>query len=176
MRFTLPLLLSVTATALSPVAVLAPAAATAAGKPAGSVKTVQGLLDTDLARYKALVERDVPTTDRLLADELYYSHSVGNVQDRAGHFGDLASGRAKYLKIDVKEATGRIYGDVGVIHGLADFTTGPAGPASKPRRLRYTDIYVWRDGRWQMISFSCAEVKEMGPPPAAPAAGKETEK
>jgi hypothetical protein len=130
------------------------------------VKSEAGLLAADETRYKAMAARDVDTVNRLLGDELTYTHSMGNSQTKAEHFGDFSSGRAKYNHIDIKEAKGRVYGDVGVINGVADFWERDA---TKGRTLSYMDVWVWRDKRWQMVDFHCAEVRQPnGLPPGAP--------
>lgn len=154
---------------ISAVAVLAinvQSVALAAPPSPAPVKTVAGLLAADETRYKAMAAHDVDTVNKLLGDELVYVHSRGEVQDKAGHFGDFAAGKARYNHIDIKEAQGRVYGDVGVIHGVADFYEGNR---PKPGTLRYTDIYVWRDQRWQMITFHCTRLGEAPPPRGAPA-------
>lgn len=123
------------------------------------VKTVAGLLATDAARLQGLVDKNDAVVERALADELYYVHSMGVMQTKAGHYGDFHSRHATYNKITIKEASGRLYGDVGVLHGVMDFSSGPAGSPTKT--FRYSNVYVWRDHRWQMISFQVTTIQDM---------------
>ena len=78
------------------------------------------LVAIDSARYKAMTERDVPTLEKMLADELVYIHSSSTRQSKSEHLGDLKAGKANYNKIDVREQTPSIYGDVGIIQGVAE--------------------------------------------------------
>jgi len=121
------------------------------------------LVATDLARYKAMTERDVPTLEKLLADELVYIHSSSTRQSKSEHLGDLKAGKANYNKIAVKQQTPSIYGAIGIIQGIAEFTTG--GARESKFTLRYTSVYVKRDGRLQMVAFSCSRIPEADTPP-----------
>jgi len=121
------------------------------------------LVATDSARYKAMTERDVPTLEKMLADELVYIHSSSRRQSKSEHLSDLKAGRANYNKIDVKEQVPSIYGNVGIIQGIAEFTIG--GAHESKFTLRYTSVYVKRDGRLQMVAFSCSRIPEAGTPP-----------
>lgn len=124
-----------------------------------------GLVEADTRRFQAMVGRDIPALDRALASELVYVHSSSGRQSKAEHLGDTASGKAVYLRIDVKEQAPSLYGEVGLIQGVATFTTGTAPDA--PFTLRYTDMYIWRDGRWQMVAWACSRIPEKPvlPPP-----------
>lgn len=43
----------------------------------------------------------------------------------------------------------RVYGDVGIVNGVVVRTT-PDDP--KPHRTLFTDVFVYRDGRWQAVN------------------------
>jgi hypothetical protein len=103
-----------------------------------------------------MTERDLPSLRLVLADELVYIHSSSTRQSKSEHLGDLERGVANYRRIDVKEQVPYVYGNTGLIQGVATFTTGPAGSESAPSTLRYTSVYVKRHGRWQMVAFSCS--------------------
>lgn len=135
----------------------------------GTGKSVAGLLAADQARYNAMPERDTATLDRLLAKELIYVHSGGEGQNRDGHLGDVGAGRGIYNKVTILGALGRIYGDVGLIWGVADFDEGKDHRMS---RLGYAETWVWRDKHWQMVLFHASRVTQPGdtkpkPPPLA---------
>jgi hypothetical protein len=133
----------------------------------GTDKSVAGLLAADVARYTAMSEKDTATLDRLLAKELVYVHSGGEGQTREGHFGDVAAGRGVYNKVTVLGAMGRIYGDVGVVWGVADFDEGKE-PRRRMSRLGYAETWVWRDRHWQLVLFHASRVRQpedTGPKP-----------
>lgn len=120
-----------------------------------------GLVEADSQRFQAMVRRDIPALKRALADELVYVHSSSAKQSKREHIGDIESGRAVYQRIDVQEQIPSIYGNTGVIQGIATFTTGGRGDSTFT--LRYTAVYLKRDGHWQLVAWHCTRM-----PPAKP--------
>jgi hypothetical protein len=121
--------------------------------------------ETDLARadrerFRAMVDRDISRLSLALADELVYVHSSSTRQSKSEHLHDTEVGRAVYRNIEIKVQEPRLYnGRTGVIQGIAAFTTGADGHESA-FTLRYTDVYVMRDGRWQMVAWHCTRMPD----------------
>src|SRR5262249_26491683 len=99
----------------------------------------------------ARVKADVATLERLLDRDWTVTHGDGTINTRAEYLGDLKSGARKFFA-DVTEGqlTVRLYGDTAVASGTSDskveYKGKPSGGA-----LRFTRVYVKRDGRWLMI-------------------------
>jgi hypothetical protein len=55
----------------------------------------------------------------------------------------------------------RIFGDVAVIRGKAKVTVADNGQA-RELDLRYLDVWLWKNGKWQMTAWQSARM----PPPA----------
>ena len=97
------------------------------------------------------VRADVVSLGKLLADDWTVTHGDGTINTKAEYLADLKSGARKFFG-DVKQDdfTVRIYGDTAVAAGVSDskveYKGKPSGGA-----LRFTRVYVKRDGRWQMI-------------------------
>jgi ketosteroid isomerase-like protein len=97
------------------------------------------------------VRADVAALDRLLDSGWTVTHGDGTINTKAEYLADLKSGDRKFFA-DVKQDdfTVRIYGDTAVAAGLSDsqvqYKGKPSGGA-----LRFTRVYVKRDGRWMMI-------------------------
>ncbi len=97
------------------------------------------------------VRADVVALGSLLADGWTVTHGDGTINTKAEYLADLKSGARKFFG-DVKQDdfTVRIYGDTAVAAGVSDskveYKGKPSGGA-----LRFTRVYVKRDGRWQMI-------------------------
>jgi ketosteroid isomerase-like protein len=94
---------------------------------------------------------DVAALDRLLADGWTVTHGDGTINTKAEYLADLKSGARKFFG-DVKQDdfAVRLYGDTAVAAGVSDskveYKGKPSGGA-----LRFTRVYVKRDGRWVMI-------------------------
>jgi hypothetical protein len=142
-------------------AMLALAASGASGAPPEQAlpATPAGLVAADSARFDAMVRRDIPALSDALADELVYVHSSSIRQSKAEQLRDLERGTAVYERIEARAQEPSIYGQTGLIQGVAAFTTaGVAGPSTFT--LRYTDVYVLRAGRWQMVAWHCTRMPE----------------
>jgi acetamidase/formamidase/ketosteroid isomerase-like protein len=97
------------------------------------------------------VRADVTALGALLADDWTVTHGDGTIDTKAKYLADLKSGDRKFFA-DVRqdEFTVRVLGDTAVAAGLSDSKVSYKGtPGGGP--LRFTRVYVRRDGRWQMI-------------------------
>jgi hypothetical protein len=135
------------------------ASAASAASVQQATATPASLVAADRARFDAMVRRDIPALGQVLADELVYVHSSSVRQSKAEQLRDMEKGAAVYQRIDARDQEPAIYGQTGLIQGVATFTTAGGGGQST-FTLRYTDVYVLRDGRWQMVAWHCTRMPE----------------
>jgi ketosteroid isomerase-like protein len=109
-------------------------------------------IEADRTRFEAQVKADVATLDKLLAPELTYVHSSGVLDSKDAYIGSIKSGKTKYKAIVPEEVTARTFGDVAIVNGKATVDLVSDGQ-DRHLVLRYTDVWVKRDGRWQMVSW-----------------------
>ena len=112
-------------------------------------------------RIEATLNADVEELDKSYADDLVYAHSDGRVDDRGLLLASIGSGNVDYKKIDIVEQGIRVYGDVAVITGSADFYV-VAGNQVNEMTLSFTSVYVLNDGRWQFASWHSSRVADAG--------------
>jgi ketosteroid isomerase-like protein len=132
------------------IVVLAGLATYAQGGDADAVKALE------LERFKAQEKNDFPALERLLADDLVYTHSSGNVDSKASYIDSLRSGKSRYLKIAPDDLKVRVIGDLALIHGRGVFTleTNVNGQKGEnPLKLSFLDVWQKRGGKWQMIAW-----------------------
>jgi hypothetical protein len=112
----------------------------------------QALLAVDAERVAAFLAADPVRLGRLLADDLTYGHTTGELDDKAQLLGKLKSGELVYQSITTRDVVARAYGTAGVVTGTAALHVLNA---HQPRdvRLRYTATYVLRDGHWQLVAY-----------------------
>jgi uncharacterized protein DUF4440 len=103
-------------------------------------------------RFEAQVNADAKTLDQVLDAGLEYTHSNGDQDTKASFIESLTSGARDYVSTVATIETVRIFGDVGVIRGKAKVTVADHGQ-SKDLSLGYTDLWLWKDGRWQMTAW-----------------------
>lgn len=110
----------------------------------------------ELERFKAQESNDFAALERLLADDLVYSHSSGAVDGKASYIDSLRTGKAHYLKIVPEEIKTRVMGDIVLIHGRGTFTLETNTNGQKGEnvlKLSFLDVWQKRSGKWQMIAW-----------------------
>jgi hypothetical protein len=110
------------------------------------------LRSAEISRFEAQVKADAKVLGQLLDEGLEYTHSNGEQDTKASFIDSLVTGKRDYVATVPAIETVRIFGDVGVIRGKARVTVADDGQ-SKDLSLGYTDIWLWKDGRWQMTAW-----------------------
>ena len=123
---------------------------------------IPALEAAEAARFKANVDADAKVLGQLLDDGLEYVHSNGEVNTKAEFIESLTSGKRDYVATTFEIQGVRILGDVAIVRGTAKVTVADNGQ-SRDLDLGYTDIWLWKDKRWQMTAWRSARM----PPPAA---------
>ena len=123
--------------------------ALASGPGAAAGPDVQKL---DAERFDAMIRGDALALDRLLADDLVYTHASGKVDSKASFLDDIKAGQLRYKSFRPEEPKLRVYGDTAVATGLASVEVNNHGQELS-MKLRYTDVWVNRGGQWQMVAW-----------------------
>ena len=123
--------------------------------PAESVEQVER------RRFAAMVAQDIAALEPMLAKELTYGHSNGEFQDKAQFLDTIRNGRLRYEAIGVQELAVRTYEKLAIVTGRI-LISGRAGDQPVMLNLRYTDVYVNRDGRWQLVAWQSTRLPGEG--------------
>jgi ketosteroid isomerase-like protein len=126
------------------VAALSLFAATAPAQVEDSVKAVER------GRREALLAADTVALSNMLAPDFMEISRLGTVRTRADNIRDIASGALHLTAIKYDSLSVRVYGDVAVLTGIAD-NTGTMRGFPFAGKIRYTRVFVRRDGRWQAV-------------------------
>ena len=121
---------------------------------------IPALKAAETARFRANVDADAKVLGQVLDDALEYVHSNGELNTKAEFIESLTSGKRDYVATTFDIQGVRILGDVAIIRGTAQVTVADNGQ-SRDLDLGYTDIWVWKDHRWQMTAWRSARM----PPP-----------
>ena len=106
----------------------------------------------ETSRGQALLQADTVALSRMLATEFVEVSRLGAVRSRADNIRDIASGTLKLTAVKYDSLDVRIYGDVAVLRGIAD-NTGTFRGFPFSGKVRYTRVFVKRDGRWQAVEM-----------------------
>jgi len=104
----------------------------------------------EMRRREALLAADTVALSRLLAPDFVEISRFGTVRTRADNIGDIGSGALHLTAVKYDSLNVRIYGDVAVLTGIAD-NIGTMRGFPFSGRIRYTRVFVRRDGRWQAV-------------------------
>jgi ketosteroid isomerase-like protein len=98
------------------------------------------------------VAADAAALDKVLADDLTYTHSTGETDSKAAFIDNLKTGARKYHKLDHESMTVRMYGNTAVLMATAKVETSQKGGAVNPAHLRFLHVWVLQGGRWQLVA------------------------
>lgn len=107
----------------------------------------QQLLELEQRWLVAGERRDIPALQKILADDFVDVSYQGKLRSKADHLATtLAPGKSRQTLEELKV---RLYGDTGIVNGLDQVVTADG---SATYEIRFTDVFVKRDGRWQAVS------------------------
>jgi ketosteroid isomerase-like protein len=123
------------------------------------------LLQIQAKRYQAMMAQDLKTLEPMIADELTYCHTSAAVNTKPEYLDLVKTGRIKWLTMEGQDMKATIYGDTGVIVGRLHETLGSSSGKSGVQDLtiRSIEVYVKKDGRWQLAHFQATRVPDTAP-------------
>ena len=121
--------------------------AVAAPCPASQAKDGDALIQTEQAWARALERRDTAALGCILAQEFEDAGTDGKLTDRTSTLAKAAEHPA--LHHELSDLHAQVDGDFGYIRGLAT-AVNPQGKVAA--KVRFTDVYAYRAGRWQCVA------------------------
>ncbi|MGH9358354.1 MAG: nuclear transport factor 2 family protein [Terriglobia bacterium] len=129
-------------------------AACAADNPAA----VQEVLKVSQERTEAQIHRNFAALDRVMGDDLTYTHASGITQTKAEILGELKSGKLIYKSITNTDVKPRVYESTAVLTGRSDMTVIHYGKTLH-LSLLFLEVDVNRNGQWQMVAYQSTNAK-----------------
>lgn len=123
---------------------------------AGNAQTV---IDLDRRRMEAMAQKDLRTLNELIADDLVYTHSSARLDSKRSLIEAMESGRTVYTAVVPSDVKAQDYGDTVVLTGSARISV-TSGSNAMDFGVRFTDVYVNRGGRWQMVAWQSTRLPE----------------
>jgi uncharacterized protein (TIGR02246 family) len=118
------------------------------------------LLQLEQDLFEALKAKDAEALRRILAED-FVLHAPGAAPvEREAFIASVAAIPGTLLSVEGEGVRTRVYGEVGILTGtqrarvrLEDGTTVTSLGA-------FTDVALWKDGRWWMVQAHSVELKE----------------
>jgi len=103
---------------------------------------------------------DFALLEKVLADDLTYTHSTGGSDTKASYIEKLKTGKARYFKADyVAEPRVQVLtADTAITIGRINVVTLGPNNAQTPATLAFLHVFVKRNGQWQLVAHQSAKV------------------
>jgi ketosteroid isomerase-like protein len=110
-------------------------------------KTEAALIELEHTWADALSRKDADTVACLVADEFEDADVDGSLRTRSQMLAHIP--QRKPWTNHLTEMHAHVYGEFGYVRGLNE-VSDPGGKIAA--RVRFTDIFTYRDGRWQALA------------------------
>ena len=123
-------------------------------KVSNAAQTRQVLMQLERDIGKANIERDYAFFDRVEADEFIFTGADGsllNKQEDLKGLKEPANPDVVLLAYDVDEMNVLLYDKTAVVTGRVTTKRRYKG-AESSSQSRFTDVFVWREARWQIVA------------------------
>ena len=116
-------------------------------------------LERDIGQ--ANINRDKAFFERVEADEFIFTDSGGGITTKAEDVASLDKppGEYKLISYEVDEIKVAIYGNTAVVTGRTT-TVSRGKDREVTGKARFTDVFVKRDGRWQIVAGHSSRIRE----------------
>jgi hypothetical protein len=116
------------------------------------------LLRMQQNRFEAMVAADLSTLESLIAQDLTYTHTNGRTESKRGFLLMLEIETITYKSIQTTSTKVRIYGNTGVITGIAKIEVFANGmPMSL--NVSFLEVQVKSEGHWQLVAWQTTKIQ-----------------
>jgi ketosteroid isomerase-like protein len=115
------------------------------------------IIELDRQRMAAMAAKDVSKLDRIIADDLIYTHSSARVDTKKTLIGAMESGATVYTAVEPSDVVAQDLGDAVVLTGVAAISV-KSGGVPNSFRVRFVDVYANRGGQWQMVTWQSTKL------------------
>ncbi len=118
------------------------------------------LCDAEARLTNALLRNDADQLAQIYADEFRLINYRGTVVDKAAVLNAIRTGALRFDSLTSSELQMRLYGNAGIIRGRQhQLAREPgAGEKSHPADVRFTHVYIQRDGKWLLVASQITPV------------------
>ena len=121
--------------------------------PAGAPAQIkEDLIRMEREIGRANLDCDYRYFDRIEGEDFIFTDAGGSVSDKKQDMAGEKDCHKTEGTYDVDEAEVRVYGQTAVVTGRVTTTVKNKAGETVTRRTRFTDVFVWRDRRWQLVA------------------------
>lgn len=126
----------------------------------GKNKVEERLMQLERDIGEANIKRDKAFFERIEADEFIFTDSGGGVTTKAQDVAslDAPSGEFRLVSYVPDEMTVHVYDNTAVVTGRVT-TTSRSKDKEVTNQSRFTDVFVKRQGRWQIVAGHSSRIR-----------------
>jgi ketosteroid isomerase-like protein len=115
-------------------------------------KTPEDVKAAERAWAEATAKSDAAALQKILADDLLYTHSTGDDDTKKMFIDNMSNGVRKYTKVQhYGDIDAKIYGDIAIVRAKARIETIMSGKAGGAH-LKWIHIFRYKGGVWQLLA------------------------
>jgi ketosteroid isomerase-like protein len=135
----------------------------AAGQQASKTNSVEEQIKKQEQNWtQAVVEEGAASVDQYEADDIITTDPTGRVTNKAQDKTDLSSGDYKIQSEELSDLKVLVYGNTAVA-AATNFMRGTYKGQDLTGKYRFTDTWVKRNGKWQVVASQYTKVLEAWP-------------
>ena len=121
----------------------------------------QSVQRLERAWLDAYEQHDTKAMDAIVADDFAITFPNGSMQTKVQIMASIKRPRSGGLaiKFHTEEVRARVYGDTVILTGRVVSEYQQDGQTTSKEEQRYTDTYVKRNGRWQVVASHLSNTK-----------------
>jgi hypothetical protein len=132
--------------------VVASATGSFASPAVGAGNVEQALMQMERQWCAASIKNDLGVLDTIMADDLVLVSPSGKLTNKTQELADTHSDPNSVCEVDMMQV--RVYGNAAVVIGRVTRIS-----AASDEQIRFTDTFIRRNGRWQVVLSSGSEIK-----------------
>ncbi len=112
----------------------------------------QKVIELDKQRMDAMAKKDLAALNRLISDDLVYTHSSARLDTKQSLIGNMEGGSTVYTSVVPSDVKAQDLGDTVVLTGSCKISVMSQG---RPNSfgVRFTDVWANKGGQWQMVTW-----------------------
>ena len=115
------------------------------------------LLRLDDERARAMIAADTATLERLMSDDIVYTHSSGRLDSKKSFIASIAGGTVKYRRINRKEPAASLREGFAFLTGAVEIDVETGGKVLN-LNLRFSNVWERTAKGWQQIVWQSTPI------------------
>jgi ketosteroid isomerase-like protein len=117
----------------------------------------QQVLRLEDERTRAVLAGDAATLQRLMSDDIVYTHSSARVDTKQSFIASITSGTVKYRRIHRRDVTVSVHEGFAFLTGAIEIDVETGGTL-RPLVLRYSNVWESTPKGWQQVLWQSTPI------------------